>query len=259
MNLDRVYGRPHRSVTRRTDWSWLDPLFPILCLACGKPAEGVGRPICLCLRCYGRLVPWPRAACAVCGKRLGEVPRGSRYRCRACRSKSPAYDALIAAWAYRPPLDSVITGLKFGRLDHLGPALGVTAAQALVRSTPSRLPAAWVVVPVPLHWWRRLGRGYNQAGLIAAGVSMTLGAPLLPALRRKRRTVPQSRLARPRRLRNPRGAFAVVGRLGNRVSARNVLLVDDVVTTGATVDACARCLKAAGARTVVALAVARTV
>ncbi len=258
MNLDRVYGRQHRSVAHRMGGSWLDPLFPVFCLACGKPAQGAGRSICLCLRCYGQVVRWPRAACAVCGKRLGEVPQNGCYRCRACRATRPAYDALVAAWTYRPPVDAVITGLKFGRLDHLGPALGALAADALVRATPSHHPASWLVVPVPLHWWRRLGRGYDQAVLISQGVSDVLGATPLRALRRTRRTVPQSRLARAQRLGNPRGAFVVRRGCRARLRGQSVLLVDDVVTTGATVNACATCLKEAGAKTVVALAIART-
>jgi ComF family protein len=120
-------------------------------------------------------------------------------------------------------------------------------------------PAGWdLVVPVPLHWRRRLARGYNQAAAIARPLACRLGLPAAEALARCRPTPPQTALPRPARRHNPRGAFAVPARHRRRLAGRRVLLVDDVVTTGATLDAAARALLAAGAAEVHAVAVART-
>jgi ComF family protein len=113
-----------------------------------------------------------------------------------------------------------------------------------------------VVVPVPLHWWRRWRRGHNQAERIAWGLARELKLPLRPALRRVRSVEKLASLSRTERLEAMKGAFSVVSE--NRVRGRTILLVDDVLTSGATCGAAARALKAAGAKRVVAAVVART-
>jgi ComF family protein len=226
---------------------------PAACLAChaaaGRPAStGLG----LCPACRGRLRPLPAAAaCAGCGRPLaGRLPSG--WRCGACRQRPPAYDRLLCGWSYEPPCDAVIAGLKFRRLDYLGAHL----AAALHARLGPELGGCDVVVPVPLHWRRRLARGFNQAEAIARPLAARLGLPCERLLRRRRATAPQSGLDRAARRRNPRGAFAAPR--PPAIHGRAVLLVDDVVTTGATLDAAARCLRRAGARAIVALAAART-
>ena len=113
-----------------------------------------------------------------------------------------------------------------------------------------------LVVPVPLHWRRRLDRGFNQAESIARALAAALDLPLVSALRRHRHTRAQARLERGERARNPRGAFALGD--AQRLRGARVLLVDDVVTTAATVEAAARTLKSAGVERVLVAAVART-
>ena len=118
-------------------------------------------------------------------------------------------------------------------------------------------PPAEVIVPVPLHWWKRRLRGFNQAELLAEELSKSLGIRVLGALRRSRLTVTQTQLAREERRLNVRGAFGMRRRFPRQINGRHVLLVDDVLTTGATLDACAAALLEGGAASVRALTVAR--
>jgi len=236
---------------------------PASCAACGSALAPARPPFGLCLPCRGRLVPATAgAACPCCGAPVPEPPPTARPapRCAACRRRPPAFERLVAPWSYRPPLREVVRALKFGRLAHLGERLArplgaELRAAGLAGAGP---PACQAVVPVALHWRRRLARGYDQAARIAAPLAGELGLSFHPALVRVRGTPPQTGLARSARRANVRGAFRVRRSEAGRVAGRRVLLVDDVTTTGATLDDAARALLAAGAATVVAVAVART-
>ncbi|MEO8503765.1 MAG: phosphoribosyltransferase family protein [Acidobacteriota bacterium] len=196
--------------------------------------------------------------CGCCARPIfGLIPDG--FLCGACRSRPPAYDGLVAAFAYEPPLDAVIGALKFRRLEYLGEELAAALLHTLSHSLAAQeslTNLADLVVPVPLHWRRRLERGFNQAERIARPLAAALDCPLVSALRRRRHTRAQARLERGERVRNPLGAFALGA--AQRLRGARVLLVDDVVTTAATVEAAARILKAAGAERVLVAAVART-
>lgn len=242
MPLDPLYGAGARRVAR----GLLHLLLPACCLGCGEPLF-LSAPLGLCERCRGRLKPL-KGSCAVCSGPLHAFEPPPDYRCGFCRQRPPAFDRLLALWTYRPPLDAVIQALKFRRLDYLGRHL----AQALADELP--LKGFDAVVPVPLHWHRRLTRGYNQAERIARPLAGSLGLPLLPALRRVRRTPPQTSLGKAERLANLRRAF----RVRRPVRGLRLLLVDDVATTGATLEAAASVLKRAGADGVTAVAAART-
>jgi len=230
-----------------------DVVLPSPCLACGGPASGSGH-LGLCLACRGRLVT-PAPGCATCGEelpaaRLSRLPDG--WVCGECRRRPPAHGALRVAWSYEGPVVTVVRALKFGRLEYLGRHLARDLAERLAGD-----PGAWdLVVPVPLHWRRRWRRGYNQAERIARPLAAALGVPCEEVLRRRRATRPQTGLARDARRTNLRNAFAV--RRGRSPEGRQVVLVDDVVTTAATVGAAAEALRAAGARSVLAVAAART-
>ncbi|MEM7582483.1 MAG: ComF family protein [Acidobacteriota bacterium] len=158
----------------------------------------------------------------------------------------------MSAWSYQPPIDAVLAGLKFRRLEYLGGQL----ARDLITLFEDRLTTCELVVPVPLHWRRYLSRGYNQSAAIARPLAKRLGLPFENALRRCRATPAQSRLSRAERTGNLQGAFRIRRRA--RCRGRHVLLIDDVVTTGTTLDAAARCLLAAGASSVSAVTAART-
>ncbi len=228
-------------------------LLPACCLACGTLLSARAR-LGLCGGCRAALVPLACPRCAACARRLDAhaVPAG--YRCRSCRARPPAFERLFAAWSYEPPLDAVVHGLKFGRLDYLGSHLAAALAAAL----GAELAGTELVAPVPLHWRRRLARGYNQAERIARPLAALLGLPYRDLLRRRRLTAPQTGLARAARLANLRQAFAVRHAGTATVAGRRVLLVDDVATTGATLEAAAAALKNAGAAGVVAVVAART-
>jgi ComF family protein len=142
-----------------------------------------------------------------------------------------------------------VWALKEGRLDYLAAAW----ADELLDRVAAELPPIDAVVAVPLHWWRRLGRGYDQAELLAAAIGRRLESPRL-GMRRRRATRAQTEQTAAERRRNLRGAFAV----SHPVRGLDVLLVDDVVTTGSTLRAAAGALAVAGAASITALALART-
>jgi ComF family protein len=234
-------------------------LLPAPCLGCGQPLPATGTALGLCAACRGALSRLPAQSCAVCALPLREayaLPAG--YRCGACRQDPPAFDRLLVLWIYRPPLDAVVRALKFRRLDYLGRHLAAALAAELGPRLADIAGPAVIdrVVPVPLHWRRRLARGYNQAERIARPLADLLAIPFSTALSRGRATPPQSLLGRTQRLANLRRAFRVPR--PQEVRGLHLLLVDDVATTGATLDAAAETLKRAGAAAVTALVAART-
>jgi ComF family protein len=175
--------------------------------------------------------------------------------CQRCRETRDHFRLARAALRYRQEgvaRAAILLGKHGRRL-----ALVKRLAQLLAEEAPRHLPLGdWdALVPVPLHWARRWRRGFNQAEVLARAVARRHGLPVLPrVLRRPRATPPQQGDVEARR-RNVRDAF--VGRAGPRVAGRRLLLVDDVFTTGATVDACARALLRAGAAEVGVLTLAR--
>lgn len=228
---------------------------PDLCLACATPRAAGGR-LGLCARCRALLTPAPASACGGCGEPLGGAA-GPDARCGECRRRPPDFERLLAAFLYRPPGDVVIRGLKFGRLEYLGAELA-RHLEPLVAPWLAAPPAPAIdrVIPVPLHWTRRLLRGYNQAERIARPLAALCGLRFASPLRRIRWTPPQTTLDRDARRRSQRRSFRVG--TGADLEGTSVLLVDDVTTTGATLRAAAAVLRRAGARRVIAVAAART-
>jgi ComF family protein len=227
------------------------------CLACGTPLDAPqAGPVCPA--CWHAILPISPPLCRLCGDALpswrSRDPTGGC--CARCRRQPPAFACARAAGAYEGVLRQLIHGLKYeGRRTlaaPLGEMMRVRGAEAL--------RGADLAVPVPLHWRRQHGRGFNQAEDLARH----LGLPVVLALRRVRPTSPQSGLTAANRRRNLSGAFAPPRRgwLGRRrheprLRGACVVIVDDVSTTGATLDACARVLREGGAREVRALTAAR--
>ncbi len=195
--------------------------------------------------------------CVFCGTRT--LP-GERVICEGCHADLPWQDnpgslppppmtALVAPLAYEFPVDAALKALKFKRRLYYAPAFGDVLCDAM-RYVPADVDA---LLPVPLHWRRQAFRGFNQALEISVGLRRRHGLPLVKGVVRRMATRPQSGLSAAERRRNVRRAFFV----RRRLRARHVLVVDDVVTTGATTRRLARMLLAKGAEKVSVLAVAR--
>lgn len=227
--------------------SWLERLFPPRCLFCADPGSD-GMAVCPACRFD---LPRQGAACVRCGTRLPETAPGLAPLsvCGACLWQPPPYAAIHVAFAYAAPIDWLVRRLKFrGDL-----AAGRLLGELVARELGPQLPAADTVVPVPLHEQRLIERGFNQSAELARPIARALGAPIAgEALVRSRATVAQMDLPAHRRGVNVRGCFEAA-----RGSAADVVLVDDVVTTAATVREAARRLSAAGAERVTVVAAAR--
>ncbi len=218
----------------------LDTLFPPYCLARGCGATGAW----LCPSCLTAVSPVPIPRCSRCG-----APVQYAGECRRCRRSPPPYRRAVAVGLYAGVLRDAIHALKYGRLRAVAPRLGSLAA-----SVYGEAPMDAVVVPVPAHRSRTGERGIDQAGLLAAAVARELRRPLVTgALVRLRHTAPQVGLSPSERRANVDGAFGPAKGLGDHC----VVLVDDVLTTGATANACASVLLEAGAQMIDLCTVAR--
>jgi ComF family protein len=175
-------------------------------------------------------------------------PLDAEGRCALCRYGLRGFDAAYCFGAYEGVLRELIHLYKYGRVRTLARPLGALLAAALPRE--ERFDA---VTPVPLHWRRQWQRGFNQSELLARTVARRCGIPVLHALKRARSTVAQAGLSNTGRRQNVAAAF----RPRRTVEGKRILLVDDVMTTGATAAACALALKRAGAAKVTLLTVAR--
>lgn len=178
------------------------------------------------------------------------------FTCGACRDHAPAFDSARSAAHFRDPVRSLLIDFKYHAATWLCDDL-TDLLEACV-SHHFRTGDFEAICPIPLHPRRLRERGYNQAGLLAAALAKRLGVPNFPdALRRIRATGTQTRLDAAQRRANAAGAFAVRPLLAPWLHGRSILVVDDVMTTGATVGDAARALKSAGARRVVVATVAR--
>jgi ComF family protein len=224
-------------------------VFPTSCAACGRSMDHP-RSGPLCEGCWGAL---PRHAGGVCGCGV-TLPSPHADVCGRCRRGLSPFERGASLGPYDGPLRIVIHELKFrGRRRAAAQLAHRLDGESRVREV---LGGADVLVPVPLHPRRHRERGFNQAELLAAELGRRARVPLAAgALVRRTDTASQSGLTAARRRENVAGAFAVRHR--SRIAGRVVVLVDDVYTTGATARACARALRAAGAREVRLLTVAR--
>ena len=239
-------------------------VYPTACSLCHKELIEATRTD-ICRECWAELQPWGGAACAHCG-----LPFASERAldcnvalCPECRAGQFEFDGARSYALYGGKLRSAILQLKFRRRERLGKRLGELLAftwEALGLLAEDPAPA---IVPVPLHQSRKRERGFNQAELLARGLSRKIGkicgtsGPRVEThwVHRVRPTLPQTGLSIPQRKENVHGVFAVTR--PERLLGRVVVLVDDVMTTGATLSACASSLKKAGALRVIGLTLAR--
>jgi len=228
-------------------------LFPPLCMACRTNVSEAGA---LCPSCWHKIQFLDGPMCDCCGLPF-EIDPGGVTLCATCHAQRPAFDKARAVMRYDEHSRGPILALKHADRLELSPAFG----RWLDRGGRAVVTECHVIMPVPLHPVRLWTRRYNQSAELARALARQAKKPVdFSTLLRNRHTPSQGAMpsARARR-RNMRGAFRISPSHKSAIAGRNVLLVDDVLTTGATVDACARVLKRAGAAKVFVLALARVV
>ncbi|WP_235976621.1 ComF family protein [Sandaracinobacteroides hominis] len=231
-------------LARRPFNALVDLLMPPACMVC--KAE-VATPGSLCAECWSALPAIEGARCQQCSIPL-PIQWQAESHCLSCIAEPPAFDTAHAPFLYEGPSRQLVLGLKNGK-----EAWAPHMAAAMLRAAPETPPDA-IVVPVPLHRWRLMERGYNQSLLLAREIARQTGATLaIDSLIRVKSTPRTRGMNRRQRERNVSGAFRASG----VPTGARILLVDDVITTGATASACARVLKRAGAATVSLLTYAR--
>ena len=241
-----------------TSRSWAKPIrylghaiseivLPRCCGGCGNALSVNERELCaLCWRGLQEAIG-NRRYCQRCGANIGEFVE-NKNGCNYCRDFRLRYDGLARVGIYKGPLAEMIRKLKFRGQSHAAKFMGELLWQAVQGAQINQFD---LVTWVPLHWWRKFNRNYNQAELLARRVGSLSGRPCRGLLRKTRWTAPQTHLSRQGRLANVRGAFAL--RRMITVDGKRVLLVDDVLTTGATASEAANILGAGGAKVCVAV------
>jgi ComF family protein len=229
----------------------LDVALPTLCVACRAPVSGEG----VCAACWAKLSFIAPPFCERLGIPFVYDP-GPGILSMEAIADPPAYARARAAVRYDDVARKLVHGLKYQDRSDLAPPLG----RWMARAGAEILNSADVIVPVPLHWRRGWSRRYNQSGALAKVIGGTCGVPVAgTVLKRIRPTPQQIGLSRSERAKNVQGAFQVPTERRAEVDGRRTVLVDDVLTTGATVDACARALLRAKAASVDVLVFARVV
>lgn len=232
----------------------VDFVFPPRCPLCG---DAVSEQAGLCAACWGELVIPGEPSCTSCARPFDEsVASGSI--CAPCLAEPPRHDGIAAATLYNEASRKLVLAFKHGNRLGLSRLMArLMAAQLAVQPTV-RGETDWLIVPVPLHRWRIWRRGYNQAAVLAAELAKSTGGTLcVDALERNRPTASLGGLGRLARRRELVGAIRVPAGRVPKLRGRNVLLVDDVLTSGATSEACVKVLRRAGAERVVITCFAR--
>lgn len=228
----------------------VDLVYPPRCPACG---EGIAAQDGLCATCWGELVFPGEPACALCQRPFGAATVAEGAVCAPCLADPPRHDGIAAGALYNDASRKLVLAFKHGKRIALAPMLARMAAARL-----PELEGEWLVVPVPLHPWRLWRRGFNQSALLAREIARLRGREVaVDALVRRKPTPTLGGLGRAARSRVLSGAIAVNPRRAATIEDASIVLVDDVMTSGATSDACVRALKRAGAERVIVACFAR--
>ena len=230
----------------------LDLLLPPQCLTCDQP---VGAPGQFCTACFRSTQFISAPCCHSCGRPFGAAGQGGpASRCHDCATRPPVWEQARSAFTYDDQARRILLPFKHGDRTEIARAL----APLMARAGASLLARADLLVPVPLHRWRLLGRRYNQSALLARALSRLTGrVAILDGLVRVRRTPSLGFLPASRREAVLEGAIGANPRRRAVLEDARILLIDDVLTTGATAGACARALLGAGAASVDVLTAAR--
>lgn len=225
----------------------VDLVFPPRCPLCGDPLAAQGG---LCVECWGKLAIPGEPACARCQRPLGSdvvsYDPGVSLTCAPCLANPPRHEGIAAATLYTDASRDLVLAFKHGRRIGLARLLA-----RLIAAKLAGLEGEWLVVPVPLHRWRLWRRGFNQSALLARELSKSPGRQMIPdALVRVKRTPTLGALGRNERARALSGSITAHPKRGSALRGAQVLLVDDVMTSGATTDACLAALHKAGVKSV---------
>jgi ComF family protein len=224
--------------------------YPSVCTIC---AASVGTQEYLCVECQGKISRIVPPFCATCSEPFSGAITET-FSCANCAHRKIYFESAVAAYRSRGIVRRVVHDFKYGDQYHLRHLVGEWLSAALDDDRLHERPFD-VVVPVPLHSARQRERGFNQAEVLARMVSQQRGVPTRALLERTRYTTTQTAFDRSERMENLRNAFRL--RKNTNVRQLRVLLIDDVLTTGATLSECARVLKKAGASVVYAATAAR--
>jgi len=230
-----------------------DLLFPKFCLGCNKEGEW------LCETCQAEIVPVITQICPGCKR----ISKAGRF-CKKCRKRVSLNGVLVGAYFDEGPIKELIHNLKYNSVPELAKILGSLSADNLEQNL-NFLGKDPLIIPVPLHFLRRAKRGYNQSELLADVIAAKINLPKnFKILKKIRKTKPQVLTDSKKRRKNVLNSFKIINKKGAKgandakgVCGKTVILIDDVLTTGATLNECARALKEAGAKKVWGLVVAR--
>jgi ComF family protein len=231
----------------------LNLALPLRCLRCDDDLSSDAE-IALCLKCIQIIAPELGVCCPRCGAVLPEEFHPAE-RCPACKDFSLKFDAVFPLGVYDGPLRDLVLQTKRLSAEHMSLAVGRLLALRLGEKLTGFRPDA--VLPIPMHWAKRLFRGVNSSEILAECLGKKLGVPVVRTLVRCRYTNPQKDLLPRERFRNVRGAFRLRRSDRHRWQNSRLLLVDDILTTGATCSEAARMLKQSGAAAVAVAVVAR--
>lgn len=227
----------------------IDLVFPPRCPLCGA---GLSAQTGLCAACWSELVIPGEPACALCQRPLGDAMAAGAV-CAPCMAEPPRHDGIAAGTLYNPASRRLVLAFKHGQRIALAPMMARLMAARLGSVGPD-----WLIVPVPLHRWRLWRRGFNQAALLGREIARARGATLaVDMLERRKATPALGGLGRKARARTLSGAIGVNRKRAGRLRGAKVVLVDDVLTSGATSAACVAALKRAGAERVIVACFAR--
>lgn len=248
----RAHNVARTSSVKRFFSELLDIILPPICHICHSfiPKADV---LHICPTCRELLPLVSSPLCSICGIPFNGT--GDDHRCGACLTHPPHFDTARATFLYEGPIRDLIHSFKYNQRTHLRYPLALLSLEGVIEVIADHKPQ--LIIPVPLHRSRLRHRGFNQAALLGRVLSRQLILPMVPdALIRNRATEPQITLAASERRVNVNGAFSVAR--PDDVVGKRILLLDDVMTTGSTMNECSKELKKAGADMVIAVTVART-